>query len=391
MRMLLIAILAAVIIAPANAADSASLSGNWQVHVTIGDYDNQIVCSFTQKDQALTGTCGTDNGPVQITGTVNGNKVTWSYKTEYNNGPVTPAYDGTWDLAGKITGTINVPELNASGDFSAVQQPPQNPPAAAAPPAPPSENAQAAPAVPIDPAAAARGQQLFLQNCSFCHGPDARGGAEGGVDLTRSAIVNSDPTAAQLIAFLKTGRPPRMPAFDNLTDDQVKDISAFVRSQNVAAGGRAPLVAIVVGDPLAGEEFFNGAGKCATCHSVTGDLKGIGSKYDVLTLQGRIILPRGKGGWPNIISPFEVVNPPDVPKKVTVTEPDGIVTTGDMISISDFDVVLRDASGIRHTFARNGDVPKVVVTDPLQAHIDLIKTLTDKEMHDLTAYLVTLK
>ncbi len=392
MRILLIAILAAVIAAPVNAADP-SLNGNWQVHVTIGDYDNKIVCTFAQNAQSLAGSCTTDNGPSQITGTVSGAKVTWTYKTEYNNSPVTAAYDGTWDAADKITGTINVPELNASGDFTAVRQAPENPPTAAPAVAPPEKAPVPQPgaAAPIDPAAASRDQQLFLQNCSFCHGSDARGGAEGGVDLTRSAIVNSDPTATQLIAFLKTGRPPRMPAFENLTDDQVTDISAFVRSETVAAAGRAPLVAIVVGDPQAGEEFFNGAGKCNTCHSVTGDLKGIGAKYDVLTLQGRILLPRGKGGWPNIISPFEVVNPPDVPKKVTVTEPNGTVTTGDMISISDFDVVLRDASGIRHTFARDGNVPKVVVTDPLQAHIDLMKTLTDKEMHDLTAYLVTLK
>ncbi|HEY6467198.1 MAG TPA: c-type cytochrome [Candidatus Acidoferrales bacterium] len=279
----------------------------------------------------------------------------------------------------------------------------QQPAAQNLPPAAPAQNNSAvtpqskAPATPpaapapVDPAAAARGQQVFVQNCSFCHGPDARGGAEGGVDLTRSSIVNADPTGVQLSGFLKTGRPPRMPAFDSLTDAQVSDIDAFVRSQNVAAGGRAPLVAIVVGDPKAGEEFFNAAGKCSTCHSVTGDLKGVGSKYDAITLQGHIVLPRGKGGWPNIISPFQVTNPPDVPKKVTVRLPDGTITTGDMISISDFDVVLRDASGVRHTFARNGDVPKVVVTDPLQAHLDLMKTLTDKQMHDLTAYLVTVK
>lgn len=300
-----------------------------------------------------------------------------------------------WIIAGTAVSLI----IAAAAFANAQQQPaPENSPATAAaqntpaqtPPAnSPAASRSAGP--PIDREAAARGQQLFLQNCSFCHGPDARGGAEGGVDLTRSAIVNGDPTSAQLAAFLKTGRPPKMPAFDTLTDVQVSDIETFVRSQNLIAGGRAPLVAIVVGDAQAGEEFFNGAGKCNTCHSVTGDLKGIGSKYDVITLQGHIVLPRGKGGWPNIISPFQVTNPPDVPKKVTVTMPDGSVTTGDMISISDFDVVLRDGTGIRQTFTRNGNVPKVVVTDPLQAHIDLMKTLTDKEMHDLTAYLVTLK
>jgi mono/diheme cytochrome c family protein len=266
-------------------------------------------------------------------------------------------------------------------------------PQQSATPAAANPQQQAAPANaagPPDPAAIARGQQLFAQNCTFCHGPDARGGAEGGVDLTRSPIVIGDPTAGQLIAFLKVGRPPRMPAFDTLTDAQVGDIVSFVRAQNVP-GGRAPLVAIVVGDPKAGEAFFNGAGKCNTCHSVTGDLKDIGAKYDVITLQGRIVLPRGSGGWPSLKNPFEVSNPPNVPRSATVTEPDGKITTGDLVSISDFFVVVRDASGIRHTFPRNGDVPKVVLKDPLQAHVDLMPHLTDEEMHDLTAYLVTLK
>jgi cytochrome c oxidase cbb3-type subunit III len=269
------------------------------------------------------------------------------------------------------------------GGFAALayaQQPAATPPPAAA---------QAA--APVDPAAVTRGQQTFTQNCSFCHGPDARGGAEGGVDLMRSQIVIGDATGAQLSTFLKTGRPPRMPAFNNLTDAQVADIDAFVRSQNITSGGRAPLVAIVVGDPKAGEMFFNGAGKCNTCHSVNGDLKGIGSKYDAITLQGHIVLPRGSGGWPGLKNPFEVNNPPNVPREVTVSEAGGKVTTGDLVSISDFDVVLRDSDGLRHTFARNGDVPKVEIKDPLQAHVDMMPHLTDEEMHDLTAYLVTQK
>jgi hypothetical protein len=182
-----------------------------------------------------------------------------------------------------------------------------------------------------------------------------------------------------------------MPAFTNLTDEQVVDIESFVRTQIPRAGGRGALSVVVVGDATAGKAFFNGVGKCNECHSVTGDLQGIGAKYDVLTLQGRIVLPRGSGGWPGLKNPFEVSNPPNVPRSVTVTEPDGKMTTGELVSISDFDVVLRDSNNVRHTFARNGDVPKVILKDPLQAHVDLMPHLTDDEMHDLTAYLVTLK
>jgi cytochrome c oxidase cbb3-type subunit III len=287
---------------------------------------------------------------------------------------------GAW----KIVGAVG---LLAGGfaAFARAQQPASTPAPAAPLGTPPVA------AAPIDPAAVSRGQQTFVQNCSFCHGLDARGGAEGGVDLTRSQIVIGDATGGELSAFLKTGRPPRMPAFGNLTDAQVSDIDAFVRSQNITSGGRAPLVALVVGDPKAGEAFFNGAGKCSTCHSVAGDLKGIGSKYDVITLQGHIVLPRGSGGWPSLKTPFEVNNPPNVPRKVSVTEANGKVSTGDLVSISDFDVVLRDDAGLRHTFARNGDTPKVEIKDPLEAHVEMMPHLTDEEMHDLTAYLVTQK
>ncbi len=242
--------------------------------------------------------------------------------------------------------------------------------------------------------AVARGQLAFTQNCAFCHGPEAHGGAEGGVDLTRSTIVMDDPTEAPLIAFLKVGRPPRMPSFNNLSDEQVRDIAAFVRTQAAPAagrGGRQTVVAIV-GDAQKGEQFFNGAGKCNTCHSVTGDLKGMGSKYSALILQGRIVLPRGTGGYPGLsFGPPPEGVPPDKPLSVTVTEADGKTTSGDLVAISDFLVVLKDSDGVTHTFARNGNTPKVELRDPLQAHLDLLPKLTNDEMHDLTAYLVTLK
>jgi hypothetical protein len=106
----------------ASAADAPSITGSWQVHVVIGSYDNVIVCNFTEKADALTGTCGTDNGPAEITGSVNDGKVTWSYKTVYQGSPVTPDYQGTIDSSStptKLTGTVDVPELGADGDFTA--------------------------------------------------------------------------------------------------------------------------------------------------------------------------------------------------------------------------------------------------------------------------------
>lgn len=237
---------------------------------------------------------------------------------------------------------------------------------------------------------AARGRLIFLQNCAFCHGSDAHGGEGGGPDLTLSGIAMGRPGNPPLAEFLKTGLPPRMPSFGNLTDQQIADIQAFVRSQAIG-GGRGPRVVAVVGNANAGKEFFYGAGKCSMCHSVTGDLKGIGSKYDVETLQGWLVLPRGKGGYPGLPFGGTSSTPPHAPLKVTVTEPDGQVTSGSLVFVSDFDVTLREKDGVTRTFARNGGVPKVVITDPLQAHLDLLPKLTNEEMHDLTAYLETLK
>lgn len=107
----------------ASAADAPSITGSWQIHIVIGSYEHIIVCNFTQKSDVLTGTCGTDDGPAQITGTVTENKVTWSYKTMYEGSAVTPNYEGTIDASAtptKMTGTIDVPELGADGNFTAI-------------------------------------------------------------------------------------------------------------------------------------------------------------------------------------------------------------------------------------------------------------------------------
>ena len=139
----------------------------------------------------------------------------------------------------------------------------------------------------------------------------------------------------------------------------------------------------------AGETYFNGAGRCSTCHSPTGDLKGIGSRLTPAVIQGRLVLPRGGGTYPPSYS--SPPDPKEAARTVTITQPSGEQMSGTLIYLTDFIVTLRDGAGIQHTFARAGDVPKVEVVDPLQYHLDHMRRLTDKDMHDLTAYLVTLK
>src|SRR6266850_2101005 len=147
---------------------------------------------------------------------------------------------------------------------------------------------------PADQAAVERGQQLLTSQCGFCHGSNARGGSSG-PDLTRSEIVQTDEHGKQLGEFLRVGRPDKgMPRFD-LTDAQNADLAAFLHAAIYLNSNRRlyKILDILVGDPTAGEAYFNGAGKCRSCHSPTNDLKAIGSKYaDATALQGRMILPR---------------------------------------------------------------------------------------------------
>jgi cytochrome c oxidase cbb3-type subunit III len=253
-------------------------------------------------------------------------------------------------------------------------QPPVSPPVRGGRPAYPVRP-------PADPAVVARGRQIFSANCSFCHGSDARGG-EGGPNLIRSELVLDDNNGELITTVVQNGRPDKgMPKFD-LAKEDIANIAAFIHSMPV--GGRAATTGTVnplVGDAKVGEVYFNGAGKCATCHSVTGDLAGIGAKYtDVRTLQGAMLSGEPRG---------ESAEPPR--KTVTVTLSDGQTVAGTLYQVDDFIVSLVDGNGNYRSYERRGDSPKVVIKDPLQPHLDMLQTLKDDDIHNLTAYLVTLK
>jgi mono/diheme cytochrome c family protein len=244
----------------------------------------------------------------------------------------------------------------------------------------------------FDQAAADRGQRIFVAQCGFCHGSNATGG-NSGPDLIRSVMVMDDVDGKELGDFLKVGRPEKgMPKFD-LSQDQNKDIATFLHQRVAAAANRGgyKILDILVGDAKAGEAFFNGAGKCNTCHSPTGDLKGVGAKYDPVALQGRIVMPRGRGGFGGGRGRGGEGQSPRSLPTVTVTLPSGQSYDGLLVRVTDFDVTLRDESGTLRSFTRDGDTPKVEVRDPLQAHVDLLAKWKDSDLHNMTAYLVTLK
>jgi cytochrome c oxidase cbb3-type subunit III len=240
---------------------------------------------------------------------------------------------------------------------------------------------------PADPAVVARGKAIFGVNCAFCHGVDARGGS-GGTNLIRAEAVLNDKDGELIGPILRGGREG-MPKFD-FAPAQIVEIAAFIHSFRV--GGydvsRMTPETIVIGDAKGGETYF--AKTCAGCHSVTGDLKGIAARVtDPKALQQNWLMPGsgrrggGFGGEP----PATRVSP----VTVTVTQAGGKVAKGRLVRIDDFLVTLMDSDGVPRTFTREGDTPKVEVHDPLQPHKDLLRTYEDKNIHDVTAFLVTVK
>ncbi|HVW71018.1 MAG TPA: c-type cytochrome [Steroidobacteraceae bacterium] len=238
------------------------------------------------------------------------------------------------------------------------------------------------PRPPSDPAAVARGKQVFSVNCSFCHGSDARGG-EGGPNLLRSPIVLNDRNGEAIYAVMLAGRVDKgMPKF-NLTLDNAADIAAYVHSIPIGRGAREAFdpKSIVVGDATAGRAYFYGKGHCSQCHSLQGDFAHIGSRFDPKTLQDNIV----SGAAATMLgAPL----PTAPPRTVTITLPSGEVIQGNLISIDDFNLSLTDAAGNRRTLPREGDRPRVEIKNPMQAHLDMLRNWEDRDIHNLTAFLV---
>lgn len=242
-----------------------------------------------------------------------------------------------------------------------------------------------APPPKYDPASVARGKSNFVATCGFCHGSNAKGG-EKGPDLLRSVLVLDDEKGKNIAPVILKGRPEKgMPRFP-FTEQQIADIANFLHDSIYKAADRDSykILDIVIGDAKAGEVYFNGSGGCASCHSVTGDLKGIGKKYDAVTLQGKFLQP--DYFWTEGTPPQKVFA-----ISLTVTLPSGESFTGMPVTLDDFTVGLRDKDGTYRSFKRTKDVPRVVVNNRLQAHLDQLTRYSDSDIHNLTAYLVTLK
>jgi mono/diheme cytochrome c family protein len=235
-----------------------------------------------------------------------------------------------------------------------------------------------------DKAAVDRGKAAFGIHCGFCHGSDARGGSTG-PNLWRSVVVLTDRDGSAVAQVVREGRPDKgMPPM-NLADPQIEDVVAYLHSLPV--GGRDPArmrpPSIVVGDATQGERYFQRT--CAGCHSTTGDLRGLAAKYpDPRQLQHAWLMPGSQRGAPGAAS---VNRRPSA----TVTLATGETFKGTLARIDDFVVSLTDEGGTPRTFKRTAAGPKIDIQDKLAPHRDLVPTYQDADIHNLTAYLVTLK
>lgn len=225
---------------------------------------------------------------------------------------------------------------------------------------------------PPDPQAAARGQKLFVQNCGFCHGERATGGE--GPDLVRSTVVLHDENGSEIGNVVLHGRPDRgMPAFPSFSPEQIRDIAAFLHQRVQQSANRYgyKLTNLVTGNASEGQKFFQA--HCGECHSAAGDLQHIGSRMEPSDLIVQFLMPRSK-----------------LPATVSVTLPSGETIEGNLKRVDDFTISMWDHDGRYREWSRTKDL-KLSIKDPLQGHKDLLPLYTNADMHNVLAYLVTLK
>jgi cytochrome c oxidase cbb3-type subunit 3 len=243
------------------------------------------------------------------------------------------------------------------------------------PPEIPQFALQAYPQREVDPAAVERGRALYtVYGCAFCHGEDTRGG-NGGPSLLRAESVLLDERGETIAPVILNGVSNTAMVGFALEPHEIADIAEFLHSftLNGYDPARVRPETIVTGNPRAGRRYFDA--RCSECHSVDGDLAGIASRFpDPRTLQQNWLMPRN--GRPVIAA---------------VSLPDGPRFEGTVAQIDEFLITIRMADGTRRSFARRGDVPAVVLADPLAPHKALLPVYADGDIHNVTAYLATIE
>ena len=241
---------------------------------------------------------------------------------------------------------------------------------------------------PGDAALIARGNNLYGIHCRACHGADLRGGDQGGPNLLRSEVTMNDQSGELIQPVVREGRRnpgmSSMPAID-LSNEDIRAIAEYIHSILATARGQGnpppgPPVTlnVLVGDTAAGRAYFET--KCVSCHSATGDLRGVGARFPNPTQLQNAWVAGGGGGRGGGTTSLTAT--------VTLR---GEKVEGRVIRSDEFLITLGMPDGTSRSFRRDGDVPKVEIHNPREGHIKLLSGYTDKDIHDVTAYLVTLK
>jgi cytochrome c oxidase cbb3-type subunit 3 len=226
-----------------------------------------------------------------------------------------------------------------------------------------------------DPAAVERGRTLYeLNGCSFCHGKNTRGG-DGGPSLLRSQVVLSDQKGEQISKIVLNGVPNTSMVAFALKSNEIEDIAEFLHSFKVSGddSARKPPPSIVTGNASAGAQYF--AAHCSACHAAGGTLHNIASRYpNPRKLQQRWLMPHSGAVTEVVVHPAQ-----------------GAALKGILVEMDEFMVSLRLADGTHRSVERRGELPRIEVLDPLAGHKALLTRYRDEDIHNVTAYLVTLK
>jgi mono/diheme cytochrome c family protein len=239
------------------------------------------------------------------------------------------------------------------------------------------------PRAPGNPAAIERGKTLWGLNCTFCHGADARGGDGGGPNLLRSSALLDDQNGELIGPIVQKGRGAM--AAIPLTNQQIEDVAAFLHSIPVSSRTGPSTLNILVGDPKKGEAYV--AQACAKCHTTAALQAFAGKLDDPRTLQQMWLMP-GSGGRGFAPSTAPIPRPPIT---ALVTMPSGEKVEGRVDYIDDFAVTLLLVDGQRRTIRTFGTKSQVELRDPLQPHKELLPIYSDSDIHNVTAYLASLR
>ncbi|MCB1021427.1 MAG: c-type cytochrome [Bryobacterales bacterium] len=240
-----------------------------------------------------------------------------------------------------------------------------------------------------DEATITRGEQIYTANCRFCHGADLRGGDSGGPNLLRSKLVFNDKEGELIgpVVIQGSNTPgggmmppiPMPPADIKALAGYLHKVQSTMRGQGNPPEGGEKELNVLVGDVNAGKDYF--ASTCASCHKAS-DMKGLSAKFpEAMDLQNYWV--RGSGDP-------RVTGKAPSPSTVVVKQ-GGKTFEGELVRYDDFTVSLKQKDGQYRSFSRTAGPIEVEIDDPKQAHLNLLPKYQDKNIHDVTAYLASLK